>query len=216
MCVKQQCSQHCALFKDIWGPDGWVVMPLDLKFQQWQTLSFTYVPNSILLPKRQTHDTGVETDLKQECRSGTHRHINKLRVQAWTQHGEASQWPACTWHWAPGLAPGPSPLSCQGADGLCDLLATRQIHNMNLGTQSCKRFWRYGAHPPISGQWAEGDSALPWASQCHGTRLCRAFPRCGHHRYKMIKTRSLNSSSPGGRQRTALQRHRAQASLVRW
>lgn len=118
--------------------------------------------------KRQTHDTGVETDLKQECRSGTHVHINKLRVPAWTQHGEASQRPACTWHWAPGLAPGPgSPLSCQGADGLCDLSATRQIHSVNLGTQPCERFWCCGAHPPISGQWAEGDSALPWASQCH-------------------------------------------------
>ena len=41
-------------------------------------------------------------------------------------------------------------------------------------------------------------SVLDWASQRHGTRLCRAFPRCGHHRYKTIKTRSLNSSNPGG------------------
>lgn len=110
----------------------------------------------------------------------------------------------------------PAALSRQGADSVCDLLATRQTHNMNLGTQSCKRLWHYGAPPPISGQGAEGDSVLPWASQCHRIRLCRAIPRCGHHRYKTIKTRSLHSSSPGGRQWTALQRHRAQASLVRW
>ena len=100
--------------------------------------------------------TGVDTNLEQECRRGTHAHINKLRVQDWTQHGKARQWSTCTWDWAPGLAPGLcSPLSCQGADSMCDLLATRQIHNMNLGTQSCKRFWRYGAHPPISRQWVE-------------------------------------------------------------